>query len=80
MSAEGAETNPSHDELSASQIQNPKSLIGLCILCWPLLRRLGAQAVQTEISDFGFEMQDSSNFKISGGGSARKLSSMLKFS
>src|SRR2546425_6765936 len=34
----------------ASQIRNPKYQIGL--------------SVQLEISDFGFEMQDSSNFKI----------------
>ena len=34
------------------------------ILNWTSLRR-GVQTVQSEISDFGFEMQDSSNFKIS---------------
>jgi hypothetical protein len=56
-------------------ISNPKSEI----LDWTALR--AASAVQFEISDFGFEMQDSSNFKFSlrltgdpeGGGRTRIL-------
>jgi len=42
-------TNP------APQIRNPKSQIGL----W-----LKPASVQFEVSDFGFEVQDSSNFQI----------------
>ena len=47
-------------KLDESCISNPKSEI----LNSTSLRRR-AQTVQSEISDFGFEMQDSSNFKIS---------------
>ena len=47
-------------KLDESCISNPKSEISNWTVTNP-----EARAVQSEISDFGFEMQDSSNFKIS---------------
>jgi hypothetical protein len=49
------------------QILQLKAEIRNLKLDWngPRMRRLAAQAVQFEISDFGFELQDLSNFKIS---------------
>jgi hypothetical protein len=47
-------------KLDESCISNPKSEIAE----WTLLARNSVPQVQSAISDFGFEMQDSSNFKI----------------
>jgi len=52
-------------KLDGSCISNPKSEI----INWTgkdpsMLEERAAQAVQSDISDFGFEMQDSSNFQF----------------
>ena len=51
--------------MNESCISNPKSQVGLPLFeegIKPVAK--AAQAVQPEISDFGFEMQDWSNFKM----------------